>query len=54
MSFHKTAIEQMEKYKNNAYYLSVEVRAYSTEYGGKLRKHILPDPKWSFFDQRLS
>lgn len=53
MSFHKTAIEHMEKYKENACYLSDEIRAYTTEYRGKLRKHILPDPQWNFIETNL-
>lgn len=45
MSFHKDAIKSMEDYRESALYLSVEERAYTTEYRGKLRKHILPEPK---------
>lgn len=47
MSFHKDAIKSMEDYKERALYLSAEDRAFTTEYRGKLRKHILPKPKWN-------
>jgi len=53
MSFHKTAIEHMVKHKENACYLSDEIKAYTTEYRGKLRKHILPDPKWNLIKTNL-
>lgn len=47
MSFHQDAIKSMEDYKERGLYLSVEDRAFTTEYRGKLRKHILPKPKWN-------
>ncbi len=52
MSFHKTAIKRMEDYKEKALYLN-GIRDYTTEYRGKSRKHILPDPKWNLIETNL-
>ena len=53
MIFREDAIKHMEKYKQNALYMPDKARSYTESYKGKVKKHILPEPKWNLLETNL-